>query len=323
MSDNYTLEQLPNEIFQELFEYFDTYELFQTFSQLNSRIDSLIKKFKYFQITLYSPADIDRRINRYFLSAAKTLVINHSMNFYDPIKFDLLSHIRCLILCQPTREQWNSIHPLRFPYLERLYLINSRFAYRTEQICRLIFTNEFHYLYSCSLPHISYEVNNQWTSSLSLRSLQISIWDIRVYTQILDTCPNLIRLKILLGGGTNQEKLLECNSNKKHPTLQYLIFYPSGPIICEFIDSILSFVSNLSYFSLNANHQRPSYVSLNTLASILECRTPKLNRINIDITLPDSLCCKEQIHTNYLLFKSYKIQPELNRSSRLIIVGSL
>jgi len=322
MSDHFTFEQLPNEIFYELFEYLNIYELYKIFSRLNSRIDSLITNYKYLQIILDSFEDLDHPINRYFLPNVKTLIINHSKKFFDPIKSLFLS-LRCLILCRPTREQWNSIYPVVFPNLERLYLINSTFAYRTEQLCCLIFSIGFSFLHTCSLPRVSYEDNNQWTCSPCLQSLQINIWDIRVYTQILDTCPNLLRLKIELGGGNNQEKFSLLNSNKKYSTLRYLALHSSNPITCEFIDSILSFVPNLEHFLLNADHQRPSYIPVDTLASIFENRTPKLNRININITLPKNLCCQEKINTKYLLFKSFKIQSELIRPSRLIIIGSL
>ncbi|CAF2807867.1 unnamed protein product [Rotaria sp. Silwood2] len=97
----------------------------------------------------------------------------------------------------------------------------------------------------------------------------------------------------------------------------------SGPITRDFIDSILSFVSNLENFVLDIKYQRPSYISLNTLASIFEYRTPRLNRVNINMTLPESLCCKEQMDTKYSLFTACKIQPELNQLTRLIVVGSL
>jgi len=322
MSDNFTFEQLPNETFHELFEYFDIYELYKTFSRLKSRIDSLITNFKYLQIILDSFEDLDHPINRYFFPKTKTLIINHSKKFFDPTNF-IFSSIRCLILCRPTREQWDSIKPFSFPHLERLYLINSTFAYRTEQICRLIFSNKFPFLHTCSLPRVSYEMDNQWTCSPYLRSLQINSWDICVYTQILDTCPNLIRFKIELSGGTSQEKFSLLNSNKKYSNLQYLALRSSNPITCEFIDTLLSFVPNLQHFLLHANHQKPSYIPLDTFASIFQDRLPKLNCINIDISLPENLCCQENINTKYLLFKSYKIQPELIRPSRLIIVGSL
>ncbi|CAF4513209.1 unnamed protein product, partial [Rotaria sp. Silwood2] len=58
MKDKLILEQLPNEIFQELFEYFDICELYKTFSQLNFRIESLLTNFKYLQIIFYTPEDI-------------------------------------------------------------------------------------------------------------------------------------------------------------------------------------------------------------------------------------------------------------------------
>ena len=322
MSDCLTLECLPNEIFHELFEYFDIFELYRTFSRLNSRINSLIQASPYLQIILHSPDDIDHPINRYFLPKIKSLIINHSKAFFDPVKF-LFPSIRCLILCQPARNQWDSIQPDFFPHLERLCLINSVFAYRTEQMCKLIFSNKFPSLYTCSLPFVAYEENNSWTCSPALQSLQVNLWDIRVYQQLLAACPNLLRLKIELTGTINQTKLSLSDSDPKHSTLRYLSFRSTTSITCELIDSILFFVPDLQQFTLAATHQSPSHVSVHSLAAILQDRTAKLNRIMIDITLPESFCTKEEVNTKYILFRSYRIQSGSIRRSRLIISGSL
>ena len=310
-------EDLPNEIFYELFEYLDVYDLYRTFSKLNSRIDLLIRNFRRLQIILHSIEDLDHPINRYFLPQTPTLIINHSKQFFDPFKHSFPS-IRCLTLLKPARVQWDSIQSTAFPNLQRLYLINSVFAYHTEQICRLLFSNEFTCLHTCSLPYVAYEENNQWTGAPILRSLEANIWDIRVYQQILEACPNLVRLKMEFIGGHNQEKLSISDSDKQHSNLQYLSFHCSIAITCELIDAILSFVPNLQQFSLNATYRQPSHIPLDALAVILQNRIPSLTRINLDITLPKSLCHEEKLNTNYLLFKSYEI-----RSSRLIIVGSL
>lgn len=254
MNDKLTLESLPNEVFQELFEYFDTYELYKIFSALNFRIDSLITNFKYLQVILDTPDAIDYAVNRYFLPKTQILIINHTKSLCDPINVKLLSHIRSLTLCQPTREQWNSIQPSLFPYLERLHIMNSRFAYRTERLCQLVFSNEFPNLYSCSLPHVAYESNNRWSHSFNIRSLEINIWDIRVYTRILAACPNINRLRMQINGGHTQENILLTNLIERHSALRQLAIYLSSPTTCDFIDSVLSFVPNLAYFLLASTY---------------------------------------------------------------------
>ncbi|UJR14233.1 hypothetical protein I4U23_001224 [Adineta vaga] len=321
--DNFqTLEKLPNEIFQDLFEYFDIYELYKIFSKLNFRFDGLVKNFQHLQIILHSFDDIHYPVNRYFLSTIKTLVIDHSKKFYDSTIIESISHIRCLILGEPTREQWESISPLYFPHLERLYLFNTRFAYRTEKLCQLIFSNAFSSLHSCSLPHITYELSNSWTQSYHLQSLQVNIWDIRVYTQILHTCPNLRHLTIRLSCETHSENV-SLNSNLRHLNLQYLNLHRCKPITDGFIDSILSFVPNLSRFSLRANNHYPSSISMNTLVDIFQKRIPRLRRINIDITVQDSMFYEEQMETKYPLFQSVKLQTDLYRRTSIIIRGSI
>ncbi|CAF0865072.1 unnamed protein product [Adineta ricciae] len=315
------LEELPNEIFHDLFEYFDIYELYKIFSKLNSRFDGLLKNFPHLQLILHSSDDFDHPVHRYLLLSVKTLVINHSKDFCNSSVLQSLSHVRCLILCQPTRQQWNAIIPEDFPHLERLYLINSRFAYRTEQLCQLIFSNSFPSLHSCSLPHISYESRNLWTGSNRLRSLQVSIWDIRVYIQILCTCPNLSHLKISLGGAAQTDDFLFDSNALSHSALQNLVFCHSKPITCQFMDSLLSCTPNLEHFSFRVDHRRPSHVSVNDLARILQCRIPKLRSIRLDMAIPHHLAYTDEMQTKHQLFRSLKVQMEVDQPirSRLLI----
>ncbi|CAF2101491.1 unnamed protein product [Rotaria magnacalcarata] len=131
------------------------------FSQLNIRMESLLVNFKYLQVTLNTLKDNNYRFNQYFLSKTKTLIINHKKVFYDRVKSELLLHIHCLILGQPTSGHFKSIQLSNFPYLERLKSMNLRLVYETAKLYQLIFSNRFRYLYSCSLLHISYGINNR------------------------------------------------------------------------------------------------------------------------------------------------------------------
>lgn len=321
MNRHLTFEDLPNEIFHELFEYFSIYELYRTFTRLNSRIDSLIKNFRFLQIILHSLDDFDQPVHRYFLPKVNTLIINHSKTFFDPIK-TILPSIRCLILCKPTREQWNAIQPDLFPSLRRLYLINSVFVYQTEQLCRLIFSDRFPVLSLCSLPFVAYEEQNQWTSSPALQSLNISLWDIRVYKQILYSCPNLIRLKIQITGGTNPEQLIMSDTDRKHSNLQSFTLRSVKSITCELIDSMLFFVPHLTQLIINVTDQRTSFIPLNRLANIFYDRISMLNDLKIDITIPKRLYSEEKLNSNYPLFQTLRIESDLIGPARLIIFGS-
>lgn len=318
MNRRLTFEDLPNEIFHELFEYFNIYELYRTFTRLNCRLDSLIKDFRFLQIIFHSLDDIEQPVHRYFFPKISTLIVNHSKPFFDPIK-SILPSIRCLILCKPTREQWNGIQPDLFPSLQRLYLINSVFVYQTEQLCRLIFSDRFARLSMCSLPFIAYEEQYQWTSSPTLQLLTISVWDIRVYKQILFSCRNLIRMKIQITGGTNPQQLAMSDTDEKHSNLRSLTLRSVKSITCELIDSMLFFVPNLTQLMLDVTDQRTSYIPLSRLARIFHDRIPLLNHLKMDITIPECLCSEEKLNSNYPLFRTLEIQSDLIRPSRLII----
>ena len=316
-------EDLPNEIIGEVFRYFTFDELCETFSSLNVRLDALLSSEPYLQIILSKPQDFARYLALCFLPTLLTVIVDHSKKFFDPQGDSLLRNIRCLILEQPVREQWDSIQPCHFPNLERLDLINSVFTYRTEALCRLIFSNAFPFLTTCTLSHVRYEANNQWTTSLHLRSLHIYTLDARVYSQVLVACPNLFRLRLELGGDYKQHASSLIDAPRTHLRLRQLILVPSSSILSALIDALLAFVPHLEYFSLKANHRQPSCLPINTLASILEQRASRLTRIRIHLTLPDELCRNGRMHTDYRLFKHFKLHSRLDQPSTVLIVAKL
>jgi len=279
MTDISTFDKLPNEIFHELFLYFNIRELYETFSRINIRFDLLIKNYNYLQVTANSINEMNHPVHRYYLPFIRRLIINHSKVFFDSDEH-ILTSVQCLILLQPSRDQWEAIQPIYFPSLQRLFLNNSTFIYKTKQLCQLIFSNQFSNLYQCEIPFVGYELNNQWHFSPKLRSIEIKIWDIRIYEQILRCCSNLIRFKIELSGPNEQTNL---TSNVQHFRLEYLKFRTLHSITYEQIDSIVSLVPNLRHFILQATHYKQTSISLEQLNRILKQRTHSLIHFNFNI----------------------------------------
>ena len=323
MNSQMTFEDLPNEVITEVFEYFTFDELCQTFSSLTRRLDALLCNDQHRQIILQKPKDCAHHLGRSLLPKRLTVSVAHSKKFFEPEESSLLENIHCLILEQPTREQWDSIQPGLFPNLTRLHLINSVFTYRTEELCRLIFSNAFPHLTTCTLSHVHYELNHQWTISLHLLSLHIYTWDVRVYSQVLLACPNLFRFTLELTRDNNEHIRSLFATTKTHLQLRQLILRPSSPITIELIDALLSFVPNLDYLSLKANHRQSSCIPVPTFVSVLEHRVPRLARVRIHLTLPDELCSSIRVHTTYPLFKDLELHSTLNGPSTLFVAARL
>ncbi|CAF3917889.1 unnamed protein product, partial [Rotaria sp. Silwood1] len=68
-SVNY-MENLPNEIFYEMFDFLDGYDIYQAFSNLNNRFENLINSSLLMTIQISSSTTLDSRY-KHFLDSNK------------------------------------------------------------------------------------------------------------------------------------------------------------------------------------------------------------------------------------------------------------
>ena len=130
-----------------------------------------------------------------------------------------------------------------------------------------------------------------------------------VYSQVLLACPNLFRFTLEFTEDNDQHISSLITATETHRQLRQLVLRPSSPATIELIDGLLSFVPNLDYLSLIANHRQPSCIPIATFVSVLEHRVPRLARIRVHLTLPDELCRNIRVHTTYPLFKDLELHP--------------
>ena len=113
-----SLEQLPTEIFLQIFTFLPLQELVAAFSGLNSNIDSIIKSIiNINHLIKYDDANAIHLLHL-FANQIVRLVVIHS----DTISFTLLINLRSLILKHGTAAQFNNIRPKYFPLLEILHI---------------------------------------------------------------------------------------------------------------------------------------------------------------------------------------------------------
>ncbi|CAF3166970.1 unnamed protein product, partial [Rotaria sp. Silwood2] len=87
------LEQLPNELLIDLFQYFDARDLFQSFYNLNFRLNTLIKSFHHLHLIFHIEIFLDNQIddNDYFPFYVYTLIVGRAIN----INLNQFLNIRC------------------------------------------------------------------------------------------------------------------------------------------------------------------------------------------------------------------------------------
>jgi hypothetical protein len=189
------LEHLPNELLMDIFKYIDARMLYQNFYNLNSRLNILLESLTQLWLVLYPLKTND--YDELFASRIHTLIVHSDVHF----TLSRYVNVRRLILYDSKHDQISQIMLEGF-YLETISLISPRCFYSTFNFHEMIFSNQFPYLKSSYLTTVyspSFEVRQlSWSQSPSIRSLCISSHDSLIHLAILNACPNLYSLHLIL-----------------------------------------------------------------------------------------------------------------------------
>ena len=122
MSTNNTLptllEDLPVEIFLQIFGSLSLREIATTFFGLNSYIDSIIRSVRgVSRLVSYNNVNAIQDLHLLPFLISRLIVVNVEMVDFTP-----LINLRSLVLKYGTRAQFNGIRPQYFPTLEILYI---------------------------------------------------------------------------------------------------------------------------------------------------------------------------------------------------------
>lgn len=115
---NNQLEELPNEILIDLFQYFDAKELFQIFYNLNSRLNTIIESFHHLNLIFHMQFFTDNQIDdqHLFPFYVHTLIVGRAIN----INLNQFSNIHCLKLECPLKRVLTQLNSKILPHLKQL-----------------------------------------------------------------------------------------------------------------------------------------------------------------------------------------------------------
>ena len=180
------LEDLSDEIFlHEIFPMFSSDELYQSFVDLNERINRILRSLRHLSCKKWNHQHLSCLF--FAPSLAKlTIYCGH-----DGIQAYV--GLRSLTLEYPSLKQLNIIRPDRFPLLEYLKLSK---PLEDSLLLRLIFSNAFPRLKSCRFDQIRPSMS--WTGSPKLRSLKFWLHGLWEAACVLRACPSLARLNITI-----------------------------------------------------------------------------------------------------------------------------
>jgi hypothetical protein len=112
------LEDLPTEIFLQIFTFISLGDLFEAFSGLNFHIDSVIRLVRDAKhIVKYNDVEAINLLQLFSNKISHLVVINVEM-----VDFTSLTNLRSITLKYGTEKQFDSIRPQYFPMLEILHI---------------------------------------------------------------------------------------------------------------------------------------------------------------------------------------------------------
>ncbi|CAF3411909.1 unnamed protein product [Rotaria socialis] len=211
------LEDLPHEILTEIFEYIDAPNLFRIFSNLNGRLNKIVKSLHTLHLSL-TTTDV-HQICAYNRIAPHIKIL--CIYGLAQLNLKYFTNIRRLILIQASDELVEQLGVIRLKSLEHLTIFLDN---RQEEDClpylwNRIFIYDYPALISCCLYKINLKwTNSQWRMMPSLSILKIENIDLLIYESILSSCPNLYFFKF-----TRLTSKYESKQIRQHLNLKKLV----------------------------------------------------------------------------------------------------
>jgi hypothetical protein len=282
-------------------------------------LTTIINSFQAFYFEQRQSKNIDDSV---FADRITTLIIRHS----DPIDLSLYPNLQALKLEWPSQQQCNQT--IDQSQLKHLYIGHAFHEGDTEQLIKHVFANGFPQLRSCHMENLQQRIsiiNGYATILPTLSSIKIFTIHTQDLIRLLLLCPNLSRLSIKFFANATVD--LNCFKQLlpiPHENLHKLIFDSVDQMSIETIDSLLTFVPNLTYLSINNPRCRNNKINVKQIAHSLHRHVlPNLCQFNAKIWLDDLdnnyLNNIEIIKSLHPLFKRVQLS---SGGSRLIISSS-
>jgi hypothetical protein len=265
------LENLPNELLIEIFEYVDLRDLFDGFGGLNKRINDLIRSLQNLSLNLQRDEPI---LIALFANQIHRLVVNtwQDINLYQ------FPYLHSLVLHQITGNQLRQIRSEFMPSL--VYLSTSSIPEFSlmPQLAQRIFSNQMPSIQHVDLGHVHVPYLRTWSQSPSLSSISVHSTDPTIIPFILNSSPNLIYLHVHFLMDTipifrNPPAIAN------HRLKQFILSDPYHQLSFNHIYTLLSFIPNLRTIRLHFLCKIPFI----RLAKSLLNRLPYLQRFDCNI----------------------------------------
>ncbi|CAF0837163.1 unnamed protein product [Adineta steineri] len=265
------LEDFSNELFFEIFEYFDILDIYHSFWGINQRFNNLLQSLNNLPLIIQNenllPFDFcAHQINRLKINTTKPIDLTHFSNLHTLELYNANSNEIEQIQCNQMSNLVNLTISTKFHISLPLELIHD------------IFSNGFRLLRYVNLNRLDHFQFNSKFQSLSLNSLCITCINSNIIPQILLACPYLIRFSITFFG-QNCHILPPSSPSYNHLLEKFSLFDPYHKLTCDTIQILLLYIPNVKYLNLQFLCRVPF---INLIESILN-RLGQLERFECDI----------------------------------------
>ena len=243
------LEQLPNELFFHLFANLDIHHLYNAFSSLNARFDTLFQSYENLCLTFDDKTD-QLSIKSYAPYVLR-LIIDTSIHC-DLTQFP---NLQALIVCDENSKHFAQINPAIVPNLTHLsFLLGSEFI-SSSSLVDNVFSNKFPSLRHANLGRVNDLNNYAWSTSPSLCFVSIRSNKPLIVSCILASCPNLNHLQLHVFDKIRSGALSSPPPN--HPLRRLTLWSDSVELTAADIDIILANTPNIQHLYLQTVFVKP------------------------------------------------------------------
>lgn len=286
-----TLEQLPNEIFLNIFTYLNIADLYNAFWGLTERFNSLFQSSEDLCLTLEDTTD---QLSMECYAPFTTRLIIDTSKKCDLTQFP---NLHTLVVCDSYSENLEEIVPNILPKLSCLSLLLESSFVPSSKLMKSVFSNEFPFLRHVNLPEVNAISILPWSTSLSLRFVSIRSNQRSIVSRILASCPYLDHLQLHVCNKIHRDSASSRPNN--HPLRWFTLWSDLVGLTSTDIADFLSNAPNIRRLYLQTVYSEPIISLANNLINQLkslshfDCHIQKMiwksNRI-------DELTTIQQLH---------------------------
>ena len=234
------LEDLPNELFLEIFSYIRVPDLAGGFWNLNQRLNALLRALQCISLVI-TKRTMD-------LPFSSDQIVRLVIVLWDRVSLSQFHQTRSLIFNLAKDWHLSQVRAEHFPRLEYLSIPTDFDREALGDIARDVFSNRYPVLRHAELALTDLPDSFLWSTSSSLRSLSLSLANIDLIARLLHFCPQLTHLQVrLISVDTALSSMF---TSVDHPLKQFHLFQPYDSLVVHPIADLFLLMPRLQRLDL-------------------------------------------------------------------------